>query len=147
LAALSDLNGQLQPRDILRFVAVAARESHEDRRWTDRLLTPTAVKRAVEICGVEKVSELGEENPELKEIFEQLSELDPDLKVTPFSAEQAGLDSARIRAMEIAGIIFREGETFNLPEIFRLGLGFRLRRGARPRVLALLQKVARASRP
>ena len=40
MAALSDFNGNIQARDIVRFLEESARGSVEDARWADRLLVP-----------------------------------------------------------------------------------------------------------
>ena len=140
ISALSDLKGQIQARDLVRFLKEAAISSVGDSYWKDRLLIPTAIRKSLGDCSKEKVSEIAMENPSLGEIFSQLKELSDDLRLIPFSAEQVGLDTAQLEILETNGVILREKGEYYMPEIFRLGLGFKLKAGARPRVLMLARR-------
>jgi len=92
LAALSDFKHQIQARDLIRLIKTAADYSIRDAYWNDRVLTPTAIKRAILACGKEKVAEIGDENFALKEIFSLLQGSNPDSKQVPISTEKIGLD-------------------------------------------------------
>ncbi|AUS81237.1 hypothetical protein C1701_26175 [Actinoalloteichus sp. AHMU CJ021] len=58
LAALSDFNQQIQARDIVFFLKEAAEKSADDpvpTKWTDRLLTPMSMRRALPACSRQKI--------------------------------------------------------------------------------------------
>lgn len=140
IAALSDLKGQIQARDVVRFLATAADESAADSYWKDRLLVPNAIRSAVRKCGVEKVREIAEENFALRGIFGKLQDLPIEARLVPFSMEQVGLGPDELKILEDNGGVVREGSEYYMAEIFRVGLDFRLRAGARPRVLTLARR-------
>ena len=141
IAALSDLRGQIQARDLVRFLHQAALDSEKDIFWKDRILTPTAIRGALQACSKEKINEIGVENRELKEIFNKLRELNDEHRQIPFEREQVGLSIDELKALENNGVAYGENEEYYMPEIFRTGLGFKLKAGARPRVLALSRKI------
>jgi MinD-like ATPase involved in chromosome partitioning or flagellar assembly len=140
ITALSDLRGQIQARDVVRFLYRAAQISKTDEYWQDRVLAPTAIRRAVGTCSEEKIKEIGIENRKLRNIFERIEQLSDDARRIPFTREQVGLDVEELKALEDNGVVLREREEYYMPEIFRLGLGFKLKAGARPRVLALSRR-------
>jgi hypothetical protein len=45
ITALSDLKGQIQARDLVRFLSKAAYVSKDDTRWIDRILAPAAIRK------------------------------------------------------------------------------------------------------
>ena len=141
IAALSDLKGQTQARDLVRFLHQAAVDSEKDFFWKDRILAPTAIRGALQVCSKEKINEIGIENNELKDIFNKLSELNNEHRQIPFLREEVGLTIDELKALENNGIAYGENEAYYMPEIFRTGLGFKLKAGARPRVLALSRKI------
>jgi len=141
IAALSDLRGQIQARDIVRFINQSAHESSRDTYWRDRLLAPVAIKSAVKTCGKEKIKEIRQENPRLGDMLSKLDGLESENKQVPFSQQQVGLDSQELTFLEDTGVILREGEEYYLSEIFRQGLDFRVKAGARPRVLSLSRRL------
>jgi len=141
IAALSDLKGQIQPRDVVRFLHTAAQKSIEAVGWDDRLLAPAAVRSAVKVCSGAKIEEVGQENEALKKILLKLPNLPNNSQQIPFTREQVNLSVEEVRILEDNGVVLREGEEYYMPEIFRLGLGFSLKVGARPRVLALARRV------
>lgn len=145
LAALSDFKGQVQARDVIRFLRVAAEESKSDQYWTDRLLTPPGLKRAPVTCGREKISEIEQETPQLKSVFARLRDVPSELKRVPFSAGEIGLEAAQVELLERNGIVLREPDGYYMPEMFRQGLGFVVPKGARPRVLALAKRARSGS--
>jgi hypothetical protein len=93
LAALSDFRGQIQARDIVRLIKIAAAASIGTTGWTDRLLAPQAIRDAVAECSTEKIKEISEENVQLKRIFERLKELPDESRSIPFTSEQVALDA------------------------------------------------------
>ncbi len=140
IAALSDLQGQIQARDVIRFLGNAAQGSESDTFWKDRVLVPSAIRIAVENCSTEKIKEIGAENQPLGEIFKKLSRLPDEAKRTPFRREQVDLTVEELQALEDNGCILRDKEEYYMPEIFRSGLGFKSKARGRARVLALLRR-------
>ena len=140
IAALSDLKGQIQARDIIRLLNSAAQASVSDTYWKDRVLVPNSIRSAVEKCSVEKVTEIGIENQVLSAIFQKLTQLPEEAKKIPFTREQVDLQVPELQALEDNGVVLRDKEEYYMPEIFRPGLGFKLKAGARPRVLVLSRR-------
>lgn len=140
ISVLSDFRQQIQARDLVRLLALAAEGSVGDAHWKDRLLTPSALRKALPHCSTEKTKEVEAENPVLKPIFERLRALPDDRRTVPFTRESVGLDLDQIKLLEDNGVVLREGDEYYMPEIFRYGLDFRLESGARPRVLTLARR-------
>jgi hypothetical protein len=140
LAALSDFLGQIQARDVVRLLHLAAAKSRGNIQWSDRVLAPVAVRDAVADCSREKITEISQENPALKEIFKKLTALNSDRKSVPFRREDVDLTQPELQLLELNGIAVVEGGSYYMAEIFRRGLDFRLPAGARPKVLALARK-------
>lgn len=141
IAALTDLRGQIQARDLVRFLHQAALNSGKDTFWKDRILVPAAIRGALQVCSKEKIEEIGVENSELKDIFAKLRELSDEHRQIPFEREQVGLSIDELKVLDNNGVVYSEKEGYYMPEIFRAGLEFKLKAGARPRVLALSRKV------
>jgi hypothetical protein len=110
----------------------------------DRLLVPNAIRKALKPCSEQKISEIQQEIPDLNQVFDKLRE--GDEKRIPFKADEFTLSSTDIALLEASGVILQDGHEYYMPEIFRLGLGFQLAGGARPRVLSLAKR-AQMSRP
>ena len=140
IAALSDFKGQIQARDLVRFLHEAAQASVGDKYWKDRLLVPQAIRNAVKKCSEKKIEEIGIENKRLGAIFDNLRSLSEDARQIPFTQEQVGLDRQELKTLEENGVVLREGEEYYMPEIFRWGLNFKLKTGVRPRVLTLSRR-------
>lgn len=144
LAALSDLRGRLQARDVVRFLRYAASESMEtqdkDKIRTDRLLQVSAIKGAIAPCGIEKVKEIEAEIPALKPVFSKIAGADPSRRKIPFQRGNFGLEPEEVRLLEEHGIVIEEPDGFYTSEIYRQGLQLTLDRGARPRVVVLLRR-------
>lgn len=85
LAALSDFNGQLQARDMIRFLEKTT-ASIGRAVYEDRYLMPTEIKKAVADCSSEKISEIKQEIKAFAPIFEKLETAAPEKKVLPFSS-------------------------------------------------------------
>ncbi len=146
IANLSDFDGQLQARDIVRFLQAAADKAMSAKdinEYPPRLLPPSAIREALKFCSEKKVEEIGQEVVGLKEIFEKLKNLDSEKRQTPFDKETVGLTDDEIEAMEQLGVITKYEGEYYLPEIFRHGLNFTPKRGARPKVLTLLRRALR----
>ncbi len=141
VAALSDFKGQIQARDMVRFLHYSARDSENDSYWSDRILVPTAMRSALQMCSKEKIGEISVENSDLKTIFSKLRELSPDHRQIPFVREDVDLSVDQIQSLENNGVVYGEKEEYFMPEIYRAGLGFKPKAGARPSVLALSRKI------
>jgi hypothetical protein len=142
IAALSDYKGQVQARDLVRLLSLASHNSLSDKQWTDRLLTPTAVRDSLRGCSKEKIQEIEAENTPLKVIFRKMREYAQKSSI-PFRQEEMELTGDDIKALEDNGVLLRDGDTYYMPEIFRIGLGFDLKSGARPRVLSMAYRATR----
>lgn len=141
LAALSDFNLQIQARDIVSFLSVAAEESATDTRWTDRLLAPAAMRRALPQCSRDKISAIEQENTPVREVFEHLRGLPEERRKAPFTLESVGLSQEQARLLEANGVLFREHDQYWIPEIYRHGLGFGASKVGRPRVVSITQLI------
>ncbi|MFD9141065.1 KGGVGR-motif variant AAA ATPase [[Kitasatospora] papulosa] len=130
-AALADFNEQVQARDVVRFLRDAAEISLRDEDWSDRLLSPSALRSSLVRCSTEKLRELEQENPSLGKLLRSVGSY-ADAVVMPFEAEAVGLDANGIVALELAGALARDSDgRYRLPEIYRHALGFRTRGRAR----------------
>ena len=140
LAALSDFNGQLQARDIIRFLKYATSPTGKKAPYQDRLLMPAEIKSAVFTCSNEKMEEVKQEYTALRPIFEKLEQLPIEKKSLPIDSEHAQLNNDEEKNMILEGYLKRDGDKYYLPEIIRHALGFRYSKGARPKVLSLTLK-------
>ncbi|CAA7603008.1 CobQ/CobB/MinD/ParA nucleotide binding domain protein [Acididesulfobacillus acetoxydans] len=140
LAALSDFNGQLQARDLVRFLKYAAGGSRKSISYDDRFIQPAAIRRAIEPCSKDKITEFEEEFTNIQSVFSKLKGYEDGQRKVPFTADVFGLTAEEIEQLEILGVLRKDKEKYYIPEIFRHGLGFTLDRGARPMVLAWKRK-------
>ncbi len=133
IAALSDFQGRLQPRDVVRLVRTAAETVKQEDK-----LTPASLRNALVTCSLQKVEELEIEIQALKPLFDRLRAAPEETKTIPFRAETFKLTPEDVAFLETQGVVIRveEGELY-MPEIVRHGLGFRMEGGRRARVLAL----------
>lgn len=151
-AALTDFNGRLQARDIVRFLYHAAAitvdnpKEFQFEEWsTSRLLPPKAIRKALEPCSKKKVDEAKEEYLNFKRwVEETLPKYNVDKKI-PFAVEQFDMEQDTVSMLKDMGVIYedkdkQDTERFYIPEIFREGLGFSLGKRARPRVMVLKRK-------
>jgi hypothetical protein len=144
LAALSDFNLQIQARDIVFFLAQAARGSAgEDSttRWADRLLTPPAMRRALPLSSREKINAMAQENAPVGRLFDRLQQLPEDIRKVPFTLKSVGLELAEAQLLEANGVLFREGDQYWIPEIYRHGLGFSGSKVGRPRIVSITKLI------
>lgn len=152
-AALTDFNGNLQARDIVRFLYYTAEltidktKELQFEKWSStRLLPPQAIRKALKPCSEKKVEEAKEEYPDFKKWVEEILPKynSSELRI-PFTPENLGLEPKTVKILEIMGVIYEdkereEEERFYIPEIFREGLGFSFK-VARPRILAIKRKL------
>lgn len=149
--ALTDFNGRLQARDIVRFIFSAAETTVNNpqavnfAKWSNsRLLPPQAIRRALKPCSEKKVEEAKQEYPAFREWIDQKNYAQSDKKI-PFDLEKLDIDRDTVKVLKDMGVIYEdtekeEAERFYIPEIFREGLGF-TGKVARPRVMALKRKI------
>lgn len=147
-AALSDLKGNVQARDLVRFLKFAAtvESTRTGQTWPDRLLAPESMRKAIPDCSVEKVTEAKSEIAPLRRWMELMEQKGVRNLKVPFSLEQAHLDASLLSSLQEIGVIYEDvdgdlgEERLFLPEIYRYGLGFVTSAAGRPRTQALLKK-------
>lgn len=143
LDALSDFNAQIQSRDLIRLLSLAASNSINDTKWQDRLLVPKGIRDALPECSSQKIEEIETENTALKDVFNKLRQLDSTQKKSPLTPEALRLlSSEELKTLEDNGVIIRDGDSYHISEIFRLGLDFSQAIG-RTKIIALA-KIARS---
>ncbi|HEX4505021.1 MAG TPA: hypothetical protein VH722_04755 [Alphaproteobacteria bacterium] len=146
IAALSDLKGRLTARDLVGFIAYSAERSVTDENsiFYDRLLVPKAMTSAIAPVGRQKIEAMGEENPGLKpalEALRQAPQFAVPLSLAEFKSKIPNIDDDGLKMLEDNGIIFREGDSIEMPEIFRTGLGNVTRStGGRKSIIGLMNK-------
>lgn len=146
--ALCDLKGNIQARDLVRFLKFAAKLEIERSgdKWSDRLLAPENMRKAISSCSEEKVEEAKLEIQVLHRWNADMENKNLRPIRIPFSAEQAGLDSKMLQSLKDLGVIYEDtdgkhgDERLYVPEIYRYGLGFETSAAGRPRTQALLKK-------
>lgn len=146
-AALCDLKGRLQARDVIRFLKICATQmlSSKFSVRQERLLAPEAIRKSLPLCSREKVEEAQEEMLGLKQWIADLALIASDDKRIPFDPRTLQMTPTLIDSLESLGVIYEDRELnssarYYIPEIYRFGLGFQVTGGARPKVLALLQR-------
>ncbi|MCX6581685.1 MAG: hypothetical protein NT166_16060 [Candidatus Aminicenantes bacterium] len=140
IAALSDFNGQLQARDLIRLMYYAAESAKNSPGLSDRLLPPAAIKNALNPCGTKKIEEIQVEITVLEKIFAKLKNIPENQRQIPFDRDELGLTSEEIDIMTKLGIVTGSEGKYYFPEILRRGLGFSLANRGRLKVLALLKR-------
>ncbi len=140
LAALSDFNGQLQARDMIRFLKEASKINTKNPPYKDRILMPEEIRKAVSECSKAKIEEIKMEYADLKPIFNKLEQLPPEKKLLPLNLGEDALTAAEEKLMRQEGYLAGDGEKLYLPEIVRHALGFKYDGRARPKVLSLFSK-------
>lgn len=151
-AALCDLNGRLQARDLVRFLKFCAEHMLKSSisgikvaSWMDRLLAPEAMRKSLLSCSEEKVNEAIKEIRPLEQWMQELKKVPQDSKKVPFNPLDVGLNLQLLTILKELGVIYEDTdqvgeERFYLPEIYRSGLKFTSAIGGRPRVQALLKR-------
>ena len=146
--ALCDLKGNVQARDLVRFLRISADEESKrtGQTWSDRVLAPESMRKAIPLCSVEKVNEAKTEIASLRNWVAEMAQRNIHNLKVPFSAAQSGLTSELLAALQELGVIYEDtdgnlGEDrLFLPEIYRSGLGIETSAAGRPRMQALLKK-------
>lgn len=147
-AALCDLKGNVQARDLVRFLKFAAEEetTRTGQTWPDRVLAPESMRKAIPACSIEKVNEAKSEIAPLKRWTDLMVKKGVRNLKVPFSREQAQLEPDLLSSLQEIGVIYEDvdgnlgDECLFLPEIYRYGLGFETSAAGRPRTQALLKK-------
>jgi hypothetical protein len=137
LAALSDFNGQLQARDIIRFIKYAT-VPPEKRPYSDRMIMPSEIKKAIEPCSQEKIKEIKAEIKAISPIFQRFEDLPSEKRVLPFNPEDVHLTAEEKNILIKQGYLRVIKDQNYLPEIIRHAWSFKYQKGARPKVLSLL---------
>lgn len=136
LDALSDYNGQVQARDLVRFVHFAAEKSGPDPKWPDRILTPAAIRDSLPACSREKVRETRDENLVLREIFNKIDKIPAADRKAPFGAGFGGLTAEDLTTLQQNGAILLDRDLYWVAEIYLHGLGFSYSAPGRRRVMS-----------
>lgn len=147
-AALCDLKGNVQARDLVRFLKFAAEleSGRTGQTWPDRILSPEFMRKAIPECSREKVTEAAQEIASLRKWTTLMEEHGVRSLRVPFSQAEAQLDASLLSALQEIGVIYEDldsnlgDERLFLPEIYRYGLGFETSAAGRPRTQALLKK-------
>lgn len=141
LAALSDFNGQLQARDIVRFLKYSTR-SYADVKliYQDRFIMPIEIRKAIEPCSEDTLGEIEAEMQSIYSILEKFKNMDPEQKQLPMTLDKIMLTGDEIARLEEQGYLKISDKKYYLPEIIRLSLKFKYEKGARPKVLSFLVK-------
>ncbi len=145
--ALCDLKGNVQARDLVRFLKFAAQlESiSTGQSWPGRLLAPESMRKAIPLCSVEKVTEANSEIAPLKPWMDLMEQQGVRNLKVPFSMKQAQLEASLLSSLQEIGVIYEDvdgnlgEERLFLPVIYRYGLGFDTSAAGRPRTQALLK--------
>ena len=101
---------------------------------------PKEIKKAVGECSMDKIAEIEDEISALKPIFETLRNATNEKKSLPFQADTFDLDAKQEKVLKQGGFLVIDDDKYYLPEIIRHALGFKYKKGARPKVLSLLLK-------
>ncbi|QGX41030.1 ParA family protein [Permianibacter aggregans] len=147
-SALCDLKGNVQARDLVRFLKFAAgfESTRSSQAWADRILSPENMRKAIPECSREKVAEAKQEIAPLRRWTGLMESSGVNHLKVPFSPEQAKLDTNLLSSLQEIGVIYEDldgklgEERLFLPEIYRYGLGFDTSATGRPRTQALLKK-------
>ncbi|MFI9594316.1 KGGVGR-motif variant AAA ATPase [Nonomuraea sp. NPDC052265] len=130
-AALGDYNGQVQARDVVVFLAEAARLSISQGAYEDRVLIPSAMRKALLACSKNKIESIQAENQEVGELLTKLQLLKSPVTV-PFVLEEVDLTTEDADFLVSAGVFERGADgRYWVPEIYRHGLGFGSERRAK----------------
>lgn len=126
LASLSDFNGQLQARDIVRFLKFATADGNGERvQYYDRFLNPEDMRKAVKECSDQKLEEVEQEIHQLKNCFQILREVKQEDKQVPLNERVMGrLGSEEQKALERYGYLKEADGEYYIPESVRYALGY-----------------------
>jgi len=139
IAALSDLNGRFQARDLVRLL------HHSTHSASTLPLSPSNLREAIQHCSIKKIDELEMEIKQLRSIFDKLRGLDALLRTIPIARSALPLSVEESAFLIEQGILYldEKEQRFYMPEIIRHGLHFTQGRSGRARVLSLLRSAMR----
>ena len=141
IAALSDFTGQLQARDIVRFLKCASRNYPESMPpYPDRYLMPSEIRKAIPECSADKYKEIQVEMKTLYSVLKRFEDMEAGDKKLPLTLDKISMTNEEIARLESQGFLITSDKKYYLPEIIRFALGFTYEKGARPKVLSLLAK-------
>ncbi|MEV0853920.1 KGGVGR-motif variant AAA ATPase [Nocardia fluminea] len=130
-AALGDFNNQVQARDVVLFLADAATKSLPDHGWDDRLLVPSAMRRALLSCSRQKIDAIQQENQEVGGLLVKIENNSGGVTV-PFQLKDIGLKPDEAAFLIESGVFARDPDgRYWVAEIYRHGLGLGSARRAR----------------
>jgi cellulose biosynthesis protein BcsQ len=130
-AALGDFKDQVQARDVVVFLAQAARQSIPQVTWEDRVLVPSAMRKALLECSRVKISAIQDESQEIGDLLSRLQQVREPVTV-PFSLNEVGLDVSDADFLVDSGVFARGNDgRYWVAEIYRHGLGFGSERRAK----------------
>ncbi len=128
-AALGDFNNQVQARDVVVFLGEAAQLSIPSTSWDDRLLAPTAMRKALYKCGELKIDSVAQEAPEVGKLLEKLQRSPVNV---PFVLDEVPLSAEEAEFLVESGVFARGKDgRYRVTEIYRHGLGFGSERRAK----------------
>lgn len=130
-AALGDFRDQVQARDVVVFLAEAARQSISQTQWEDRVLVPTAMRKALLACSTIKIDAIQAESQEIGGLLSRLQQAREPVTV-PFWLEEVGLEVRDADSLVDSGVFARGSDgRYWVAEIYRHGLGFGSERRAK----------------
>lgn len=144
LASLSDFNGQLQARDIVRFLkySTVGYQKEEGKNYADRYLMPNRMKHAIQECSKEKYNDVETEIVQLKPIFSKLKSVKNEDKTVPLKEDVLlQLTIEEKKTLMNYGYLKEVDNEYYIPEIIRYALDFnKAKRGGSKIVSLLVQK-------
>ncbi|MEU4887431.1 MULTISPECIES: KGGVGR-motif variant AAA ATPase [Streptomyces] len=130
-AALGDFKDQVQARDVVVFLAEAAKLSIPQTSWDDRVLAPGAMRKALLACSNNKIDSIQQENQEVGELLSRLQQVRQPVTV-PFGLEEVGISAQDADFLVDSGVFARGTDgRYWVAEIYRHGLGFGSERRAK----------------
>ncbi len=141
IAALSDFSNQIQARDIVRFLQFSTSTFPEGKLpYEDRYLMPKQIREAIPDCSREKYKEIRDEMKAIYQILRKFENMPEEEKELPLTLDKISLTGEEIARLENQGYFMMSDKKYYFPEIIRFALGFKYKKGARPRVLSLLAR-------
>ncbi|GEB52674.1 KGGVGR-motif variant AAA ATPase [Streptomyces cacaoi] len=130
-AALGDFRDQVQARDVVVFLSEAASLSVPQTSWDDRVLVPSAMRKALKECSRNKIDAIQDENQEVGDLLEKLQQVRHPVTV-PFELEEVGLTVENADFLVESGVFARGKDgRYWVAEIYRHGLGYGSERRAK----------------
>lgn len=146
-AALADFKGQVQPGDIIGFLACVCEHALTDTEYSDdRLLTPESLAKGLVAFSAKRVETAKAELPAFASWTAKLVDVSVEFKSMPFSAGETQLEPDEFSVLMAVGIIYEEqgvrdsDKRYYLPELYRQGLGFTITAGVRSKIQLMLKE-------